>query len=341
MASELFKVSKNDYESNATNTFQMLWNNQNFSDVTLATVDDLQIRAHQVILSSSSLLFQNIFLKNPHQNPLIYLQDVKHRHLEMIIKFIYLGHCNVDEWDKEEFLAAGKHLKVKGLLEHPEFKKEVSVNCITEEQVNIIEPLDMGIGERKRSLSSYNCIECEKVFSTNKQFRYHMKLKHKELKYLCNKCKYKAIKYSYVTTHVRIKHDRIKYECNNCTYTSNWPKSLKMHINTKHESYVERYRYECDKCEYKSKQKTNLTCHIRAKHEGVVYYCDKCEFKCMHKGSLTSHIQAVHEGMRYVCTQCVQQFTQKGQLAFHIQSEHEGVRYHCDQCDYKLIKSLL
>ena len=55
------------FETNAPNTFRNLWNDKDFADVTLATVDDQQIRAHKVILSSCSQFFRNIFLKNPHK----------------------------------------------------------------------------------------------------------------------------------------------------------------------------------------------------------------------------------------------------------------------------------
>ena len=67
------------FETNTHNTFQKLWNDQDFADVTLATVDDQQIKAHKVILSSCSELFRNIFLKNPHQNPLVYIKGIRYK----------------------------------------------------------------------------------------------------------------------------------------------------------------------------------------------------------------------------------------------------------------------
>ena len=71
----------NNFETNAHNTFRNLWNDQDFADVTLATVDDQQSRAHKVILSSCSQFFRNIFLKNPHQNPLLYLKDIRYKEI--------------------------------------------------------------------------------------------------------------------------------------------------------------------------------------------------------------------------------------------------------------------
>jgi hypothetical protein len=49
----------NYYETNAAKTFSQLWNTQEFSDVTLVTVDDMQIKAHKMIISYCSPFFKN------------------------------------------------------------------------------------------------------------------------------------------------------------------------------------------------------------------------------------------------------------------------------------------
>ena len=72
----------NHFEIDIPNAFKQLWKDKDF-----ATVDDHQIRAHKVILSSCSNFFRNILLNNPHQNPLIYLKDIRYKELEMVMKF--------------------------------------------------------------------------------------------------------------------------------------------------------------------------------------------------------------------------------------------------------------
>ena len=62
-------LSWNEFATNAPKTFKQLWREQDFTDVTLATEDDQQIKAHKVILSSSSDFFRNLLLRNPHPNP--------------------------------------------------------------------------------------------------------------------------------------------------------------------------------------------------------------------------------------------------------------------------------
>ena len=95
----------NNFYSRDQNYFRQLWNDKNFTDVTLATVDNQQIGAHKVILSFGSQLFRNILLNNPHQNPLLYLKDIRHKELEMVMKFIYLGQCDLEQCELEDFLA--------------------------------------------------------------------------------------------------------------------------------------------------------------------------------------------------------------------------------------------
>ena len=106
-----------DFEANASCTFMQLWQDKDFTDVTLVTSDDQQIMSHKVILSSCSELFKNILKRNQHHSPLIYLKDISQSHLEMIIKFMYMGQCEVPEDELQDFIKAGKDLKVRGLFD--------------------------------------------------------------------------------------------------------------------------------------------------------------------------------------------------------------------------------
>ena len=115
MADDMFIFSSNNIEP--PNTFRHIWNDQNFTDTTLVTGDNQQIQAHKVILSSCSLFFRNILLKNPHQNPLLYLKDIRHKELKMVLQFIYMGQCELGQEELEPFLATGKDLVVIGHFE--------------------------------------------------------------------------------------------------------------------------------------------------------------------------------------------------------------------------------
>ena len=53
-------------------TFDKLWQEKDFTDVTLAACDGKQIKAHRVILASASKFFRNLLGGSCHENPLIY-----------------------------------------------------------------------------------------------------------------------------------------------------------------------------------------------------------------------------------------------------------------------------
>jgi hypothetical protein len=114
-----------EHGTNALNTFKELWGDQDFADVTLATADDRQIKAHKVIISSCSPFFRNILVQNTHANPLLYLKGVSPDHLENVLKLIYLGQCDVRDDDISAFLATGADLGITGLMEGPEEDTEV------------------------------------------------------------------------------------------------------------------------------------------------------------------------------------------------------------------------
>merc|ERR1712204_71014 len=106
---------KEDFGVTAPEAFRQAWEGGEFADVTLACEDGQQIRAHRVILSSCSPWFRSILTKNPHQHPLILLKGIRHRELQLILGFVYLGRTEVAQEEVEGFLAAASDLQVTAL----------------------------------------------------------------------------------------------------------------------------------------------------------------------------------------------------------------------------------
>ena len=119
MADLKLGFSRGDFHEHSVHTFQSLLEDINFSDVTLVCEDQKQLKGHKVILSSASEFFKNILEKNPHPNPLIYIK-VKYDLLYSILKFIYLGQCEIEQSDIESFLECAKDLQISGLCSEME-----------------------------------------------------------------------------------------------------------------------------------------------------------------------------------------------------------------------------
>ena len=55
-------VNSSNFSANAGKAFSQLWGIEDFSDVTLATKDRRQIKAHKIVLSSSSSFFRDVLI---------------------------------------------------------------------------------------------------------------------------------------------------------------------------------------------------------------------------------------------------------------------------------------
>ena len=93
-----------------------------FSDVTLASEDGQQVEAHKVILAASSPTFQKLLGASKHPHPLIYLRGIKAHDLMAILDFLYRGEANVFQDNLDSFLAVAEELQLKGLMEKTEDK---------------------------------------------------------------------------------------------------------------------------------------------------------------------------------------------------------------------------
>ena len=115
-STEKFCLRWNDFESNISEAFRELREEKDFFNVTLACDDD-QLQAHKVILSACSPFFRNIFRRNKHEHPLLYLKGVNYTNLVSVLNFMYHGEVNVAQEELNSFLAVAEDLKVKGLTQ--------------------------------------------------------------------------------------------------------------------------------------------------------------------------------------------------------------------------------
>jgi len=113
--SEKLCLKWNDFQENVNTAFGSLRSDNEFSDVTLACEDGQQIGAHKVILAATSPFFHNLFRKNKHPHPLIYMRGLKSEDLVAIVDFLYYGEANVYQENIDAFLAIAEELNLKGL----------------------------------------------------------------------------------------------------------------------------------------------------------------------------------------------------------------------------------
>ena len=114
--SEKFCLKWNDFQSNVSNSFSLLRNEDYLHDVTIVTDDNEQTTAHKLVLSASSEYFENIFKKNKHSHPLLCLEGVNSKDIRNIMDYIYNGELQIFQEDLDRFLNVAQRLKIEGLL---------------------------------------------------------------------------------------------------------------------------------------------------------------------------------------------------------------------------------
>ena len=118
MSEEVLTLKWKHFIPNLSFGLSNVFTENNFSNVTLVSDDKLSFEAHKYVLSAASPLLKKILLSNPHSHPLIYLSDVKHQELELILKFIYLGEASFYQGSMNRFIQAAKDLEIKQLAEN-------------------------------------------------------------------------------------------------------------------------------------------------------------------------------------------------------------------------------
>ena len=186
-------LMKEDFSLQASKNLSSLFNQPDFSDVTLVCEDQKQLLAHKVILASASPFFKKIFLANDHPKPLIFLK-MSFRDLQGILRFVYTGECHVDKMELDRFLELAKILEVEGLASAEDtttnaktdvdFKKRKTGRDDQESFANTqVYNTAQILKEEPETCSS--CEDCGLELSSATQLTEHIIKEHKQT---CNYC---------------------------------------------------------------------------------------------------------------------------------------------------------
>ena len=235
-----FSLSFKDFEQNAGIKHRKLIDDTNFTDVTLAC-DEGKIKAHKVILSSSSPVLEQILVGNSNQHPLIYLRKVKYSCLKSLVQFIYLGQTEIGQTELQDFINLGDELEIDGLNQdqhnetqnisseenqsNPEMKfEECKENRDKDETKNISE-----IVEIKPELVPEAVNQKEIAYSTKSQT-----IEKSGNGYKCDECGKCFTQSGGVYSHKMSAHKGIRHPCEHCQYTATTKSNLKRHIYKHH-----------------------------------------------------------------------------------------------------------
>ena len=281
--SELLRCARDDFETASMKTIRGLQYDTEFVDVTLASQDEEQIKAHKVILCSASPFFRRIISKNPHQHPILFLRNVSMKILKSILSFIYQGYAEVHKQDLETFLTIAGDLEVEGLAVDQYDKTQTmdeddSLSNIVEENptcdVFTIDEVSSKYdgGKRTNIYIKENKIEISNINQSNKL----------ETEF----CEIDVDTRITDTKHENKTGDALVEVGYKTSRSESWP--IAHDESSDNDSPFER-RYECVSCDYKAKSRSKLKIHDDAIHKGTRYPCNQCGYKATQKSSLNRH----------------------------------------------------
>ena len=145
---EKFCLQWNEFQNNVKTSYRGARKTEDYADVTLVCENGQQIKAHRIILSSSSLFFRDLLASLPHAHPLVYMRGLNHQDLSNIIDFIYHGEAEVPKEDLETFLSIAGELRVKGMT------KQIKKN--QRERMNYMEMVEEKLLDEREPLEEPN-----------------------------------------------------------------------------------------------------------------------------------------------------------------------------------------
>jgi len=341
-----YSFSLTDFETRRSKVFKHLRDENNLTDVTLVCGGDISIQAHKLVLSSISPVFQNMFQKNPHPHPLIFLKGVDIKDLEAVLDFIYVGEAEIEAEHFASFLETAADLEIEELAE---FSTDSSTSAIK-----------LGFIQNKDSESSNeesdenNSIEnvlhntknenSEIVFDNQIQlfenvqresFEEEMEYSQDEVKDI-EDCKYEYVKQTKNASYFKRKSENPNlFLCDECDFVSNSYSPIERHML---ENQHKAGRYMCKFCGLKTFKWKTLQTHMIDDHPVERLKCENCDFIGVSFATLEYHVKTVHLGQSFSCEQCSYKANTRGNVKVHTERVHyKGPELVCDRpnCDYK------
>ena len=114
MDQETFLLKWKFHSENITHTFENDNVDKNYADVTLLSDELIEFKVHKFVLSANSPVLKDIFMRNSHPHPLVYLNVVKEQEMRSMLQLMYFGETMFYTNRMEILLRVIEELKLSG-----------------------------------------------------------------------------------------------------------------------------------------------------------------------------------------------------------------------------------
>ena len=331
-----------------------------YSDVTLVC-QDLQVRAHRLLLGSSSSVLRNILETDP---GCVYLRGVQGKVLTSILQFIYCGKVQVPYLRLTEFLETAKDLQIEAIIQafeipsnDTELENRAEAEEIKGDLDEIGEDNDLQIidyqQENDSEIQDNETIAEDKNDRTEaemasgpkeqkkKPFRNHPlydeDVDKPRVMSKCPECDNSYHPRWKLVRHYKLKHEGMRFMCDQCGQEFGKDSNLKRHLLDVHK-YTKTVAassmkiHDVEDGQKKEKHFLFLTEKPKSK-------CPVCEKEFGAKHKMVKHYKATHEGKKYCCDKCPAKFGRRENLSRHLKELHgdggHRATLRCGQCGYE------
>ena len=248
---EKFSLKWNDFQTSVTTSFKIARSEVDLCDITLVSDDEVSIKAHKFVLSSSSSFFKQILLNNPHQHPLLYLSGLNSTNLNFILDYIYQGEVQLFQDQLDNFLNAAQVLKIEGLLSNDNDDNqniEVPTSFSTKskgtfkarqnfQQVqNMNDSIEPDYKQESKMenvgvITTIDSADSDEIKAKVREF-----LEKKDGKYVCKVCYKSSSDSGNLLRHIETHIDGLSYNCQHCAKTFRSVNSLSKHKSVYHKN---------------------------------------------------------------------------------------------------------
>jgi len=289
-----FGLNWRSFEENIRECFSTLRQEQRLFDVTLATDDGQNIKAHKIILSAGSHFFSDIFMRNDQTNMLVYLKGITSAKLEPVLDFLYSGETSVPKEELNIFIEIGKELKVKGLDGE-------------------ITPIEEPVDEKPKISNDFQVEESQNEFEFYYELQQSMLLEKNNVdESVLKKSGKKKAKKKGATKMSDIKTD----EDSIGGRTKSKLGEQISHIIEKHED-----GWKCKVCDKTAPSNSEIRKHAEGHIEGITLDCKRCGKTFSNRTNLSQHISNIHSAL-FTCYICGKSGMKRGAYLVHKSQKH-------------------
>lgn len=121
----------NNHKSNLVEILDALIKVESYVDCTIVVDDQVQFKAHRVVLAANSPYFQSILQDMPMDHCSIIFPGVKAFEMRALLEYMYTGEVNVTQSQIPKIMRIAEELEVKGLFDMADLKEKF--NKLSEE----------------------------------------------------------------------------------------------------------------------------------------------------------------------------------------------------------------